>query len=159
MKINPYMKKIVISIHDNEVVSDAIALFLENPIGMLPVIDQNTKLVGIVTLRDILHLVMPSSFDLVEDLDFLHDLGATEKAKPSTEEMHWQIQKLMSPPISAEIDFTLFHAAALMTKHDINDLPVVDHNGKLIGLLSHVDVGRGLIATWHLQTTRKSDPE
>ena len=159
MKINCYMKKMVISIHDDEVVSDAVALFMENPIGMLPVIDQETKLVGIVTLRDILHLVMPSSFDLVEDLDFLHDLGATEKAKPSSEEMRLQINKMMSPAISAEIDFTLFHAAALMTKHDIHDLPVVDHNGKLVGLLSHVDVGRGLIATWHLQSNNKSTPD
>jgi CBS domain-containing protein len=159
MKINRYMKKMVISIHDNEVVSDAVALFLENPIGMLPVIDKDAILVGIVTLRDILRLVMPSSFDLVEDLDFLHDLGATEKARPSSEEMQLQISKMMSPPISAEIDFTLFHAAALMTKHDINDLPVVDHDGKLIGLLSHVDVGRGLVGTWHLKTTPKGDPE
>jgi CBS domain-containing protein len=159
MKINRYMKKMVISIHDDELVSDAIALFLENPIGMLPVIDLDAKLVGIVTLRDILHLVMPSSFDLVEDLDFLHDLGAAEKAKPSSEEMHLQINKMMSPAISAEIDFTLFHAAALMTKHDINDLPVVDHDGKLVGLLSHVDVGRGLIAHWHPQMLRQGNPE
>jgi CBS domain-containing protein len=159
MKINRYMKKIVISIHDDEFVSDAIALFLENPIGMLPVIDQDSKLVGIVTLRDIVHLVMPASFDLVEDLDFLHDLGATEKAQPSSEEMRLPIKKIMNPPISAEIDFTLFHAAALLTKHDINDLPVVDHDGKLVGLLSHVDVGRGLIATWHLQANNKSATE
>ncbi len=159
MKITRYMKKMVISIHDDELVSDAIAIFLENPIGMLPVIDHDDKLVGIVTLRDILRLVMPSSFDLVDDLDFLHDLGATERAKPTSTEVHLPIGKLMGSPVSAEVDFTLFHAAALMTKHDIHDLPVVDHDGKLVGLLSHVDVGRGLIATWHLHANNKSTPE
>jgi CBS domain-containing protein len=159
MKINRYMKKTVFSIRDDQLVSDAITLFLDHPIGMLPVIDAHARLVGIVTLRDILHLVMPISFDLVDDLDFLHDLGATEKAMPSLEEIQQPIGKLMTPPISAEIDFTLFHAAALMTKHGIHDLPVVDHSGKLVGLLSHVDVGRGLIAHWHPKVNRKSDPE
>jgi CBS domain-containing protein len=159
MKINRYMKKMVISIHDDEVVSDAIALFLENPIGMLPVIDEDNKLVGILALKDVLHLVMPASFDLVNDLDFLHDLGATENASPSSEEICQPISKLMTPPVSAEIDFTLFHAAAIMAKHGMQDLPVIDHDGKLVGLLSHVDVGRGLIARWHLQTTHKGDPE
>jgi CBS domain-containing protein len=155
MKLKPYMKKMVISIQDDLLVSDAIEIFLENPIGMLPVVDKDSRLVGIVTLRDIVHLVMPPSFDLMEDLAFLHDLGATEKAKPSLDEINQPIGKLMSPPISAEIDFTLFHAAAIMTKHNIHDLPVIDHDGKLVGLLSHVDVGRGLIAGWHLDNSGK----
>jgi CBS domain-containing protein len=158
MKINRYMKKMVISIQSDRIVSDAIALFLENPIGMLPVVDQDSKLVGIVRLRDIVHLVMPSSFDLMDDLTFLHDLGATENAKPSTEEIHMPIARLMSPPVSAETDFTLFHAAAIMTKNDIHDLPVVDHEGRLVGLLSHVDVGRGLISHWTPQNSHKSHP-
>jgi len=149
----------VISIQDDQHVSDAIDLFLENPIGMLPVVDKHSKLVGIVTLRDILHLVMPPSFDLMEDLAFLHDLGATEKAKPSLEEINLPINQVMSPPNSAEIDFTLFHAAALMTRHDIHDLPVIDHEGKLIGLLSHVDVGRGIITHWRPQAIHKNHPE
>jgi CBS domain-containing protein len=154
MKINRYMKKTVISIRDDQLVSDAIAIFIENPIGMLPVVNDDLKLVGVVALRDILHLVMPASFDLLADLDFLHDLGATEKSKPSSEEINLPINKLMAPPIFAEIDFTLFHAAAILTKHELHDLPVVDHDGKLVGLLSHVDVGRGLIAHWIPQGTR-----
>jgi CBS domain-containing protein len=159
MKLKPYLKKMVISIPDDQLVSDAIDIFLQNPIGMLPVVDQDSKLVGIVTLRDILHLVMPVSLDMLGDLDFIHDLGATEKARLTSEEMNMPINQLMSPPISAEIDFTLFHAAAIMTKHNIHDLPVIDHDGKLVGLLSHVDVGRGLIAHWKPQTTHKANPD
>jgi CBS domain-containing protein len=156
MKLKPYLKKMVISIQDDQLVSDAIEIFLENPIGMLPVVDKDSRLVGIVTLRDILHLVMPVSLDLLGDLDFIHDLGATEKAKPTHEEMSMPMKKLMGPPISAEIDFTLFHAAAIMTKHNIHDLPVIDHDGKLVGLVSHADVGRGLIAKWQLHTSGKT---
>ncbi len=156
MKLKPYLKKMVISIQADELVSDAIDIFMENPIGMLPVVDSDSKLVGIVTLRDILHLVMPASLDMLEDLDFIHDLGATEKAKPSLEEMNMSMKQLMGPPISAEIDFTLFHAAAIMTKHNIHDLPVVDHDGRLVGLVSHADVGRGLIAKWQLHASGKN---
>jgi len=156
MKLKPYLKKMVISIQDDQLVSDAIDIFLQNPIGMLPVIDRDSKLVGIITLRDILHLVMPASLDMLGDFDFIHDLGATEKAKPTYEEMNLPMKGLMSPPISAEIDFTLFHAAAIMTKHNIHDLPVIDHEGRLVGLLSHADVGRGLIAKWQSHTSGKN---
>ena len=159
MKINRYMKKSVITIKSDQPVSDAIALFVTHPIGMLPVIDENNKLVGVLALEDVLHLVMPASFDLVKDLDFLHDLGATENASPSSEELHQPVTNIMTSPNSTEIDFTLFHAAAIMTKHGMQDLPVIDHDGKLVGLLSHVDVGRGLIARWHLQATCKGKQE
>jgi CBS domain-containing protein len=156
MKINNYMKRTVFSIREDQLVSDAITIFLDHAIGMLPVIDEKSRLIGIVTLRDILHLVIPASFDLVKNLDFLHDLGATENSVPSADEIQQPITNIMTPPISAEIDFTLFHAAAIMTKHDIHDLPIIDHAGKLVGLLSHVDVGRGLITNWQHKTTHKT---
>lgn len=143
------MKKNVISIRSDECVADAINLFIAHPIGMLPVIDSESRLVGILTINDILHLVMPDSLDLVGDLDFLHDFGAIENTSPTSDEFHLPVTKIMSEAVSAEIDFTLFHAAALLTKYQIHDLPVVDHKGKLMGLLSHVDVGRGLIRNWH----------
>jgi predicted transcriptional regulator len=159
MKINQFMKKSVISIKHDQPVSDAITLFVMHPIGILPVIDRDKRLVGILALKDILHLIMPASFDLVEDLDFLHDLGAAEKVTLSSEEMQQPVTNLMSPPISAEIDFTLLHAAAIITKHSMHDLPVIDHDEKLIGLLSHVDIGRGLLARWHHKSSQKNNKE
>ena len=130
MKIDKYMKRNVISIQSDRAVADAVAIFIKHPIGTLPVIDDKTRLVGILHLGDIVHMAMPDSFDLVGDLDFLHDLGAIEKGFPSLEEMKKPVIEIMSEPISAEIDFTLFHAAALLDKHHIPDLPVVDHQGR-----------------------------
>ncbi len=42
-----------ITLHQNAVVSDALLLMKENSIGGIPVVDEDKKLIGIVTNRDL----------------------------------------------------------------------------------------------------------
>ena len=45
-------------------------------------------------------------------------------------------------------DSGLVRAFAFIHKHQLIDLPVVDREGKLVGLASRVDIGRALLTTW-----------
>jgi CBS domain-containing protein len=54
----------------------------------------------------------------------------------------------MEPPISVAESETILRAATKMTRHDLIDLPVVDSQGKLVGLASHVDVGAAFLQKW-----------
>jgi CBS domain-containing protein len=45
-------------------------------------------------------------------------------------------------PIVIRADASLTDAAALMDRHHIHGLPVVDHNGALVGVLSQTDLNR-----------------
>ena len=54
----------------------------------------------------------------------------------------------MEPPVSVEESESIFRAATKLFRHDLIDLPIVDDQGKLVGLASHVDVGIAFLQKW-----------
>ncbi len=59
MEVSLCMKKEIITVPDTATVADAASMFCDHHIGMLPVVDESGNLVGILQLRDLLHLIMP----------------------------------------------------------------------------------------------------
>ena len=94
-------------------VGDAKALMHENKIGGIPVVDDEYKLIGIVTNRD---------------LRFQTDL-----AKKISEVMTKDNLVTTHNP-------DLNEAAKILLNNKIEKLPVIDDNGKLIGLLTYKDI-------------------
>ncbi|MEG0656314.1 MAG: IMP dehydrogenase, partial [Mucinivorans sp.] len=94
-------------------VGDALALMRENKIGGIPVIDKDSLLIGIVTNRD---------------LRF-----QTEFQKPIREVM-------TSENLITTRNPDLNQAADLLLRNKIEKLPVVDDEGKLVGLLTYKDI-------------------
>ena len=129
-------------------VAEAANLFWTHHIGMLPVIDNAGHLVGILQLRNLLHLIMPDFVNLIEDFDYVGDFGAIEDREPALEELNLPISDVMEAPTYVGEDSGLVRAFAFIHKHDLLDLPVVNGDGKLVGLASRVDIGRALLATW-----------
>lgn len=95
-------------------VSDALALMKENKIGGIPVVDENKKLVGIVTNRDL-------------------------RFKKNMEE---GVANVMSSEnlITTQKGTSLKEAEEILQNHKIEKLPVVDENNKLIGLITYRDI-------------------
>ncbi len=149
MNISKSMKHNVISIPVTSTVREAASVFVENHIGLLPIVDQDNKLVGVVGLRNLLSLELPDFVRFIEDVDFVHDFGAVETTRPSAKVLDKSIESLMEPAISVEEDAGLLRAYALMLKHNLQDIPVVSIDGKLTGLASRVDIGIAVLASWH----------
>jgi CBS domain-containing protein len=91
---------------------------------------------------------MPVFVHLIDDFDYVGDFGAIEDREPAREELNLPISDVMEAPIYVEEDSGLVRAFAFIHKHDLLDLPVVNRDGKLVGLASRVDIGRALLATW-----------
>jgi CBS-domain-containing membrane protein len=142
------MKKTIITAPVTATVADAAYLFCTHHIGMLPVVDKAGNLVGILQLRDLLHLIMPAFVDLIDDIDYVGDFGAMEDREPAQEELNQPISEVMEEPTCVRDDSGLVRAFAFIYKHELIDLPVVDREGKLVGLASRVDIGRALLASW-----------
>jgi IMP dehydrogenase len=103
-----------ITIHKDASVYDAMTLMADNKIGGIPVVDENRKLIGIVTNRD---------------LRFEHNIN-----RPVSDVMtHENI-------ISITQQTDLEHAADILQHHKIEKLPIVDETGKLIGLITYKDI-------------------
>lgn len=150
MEVSKWMKRNVVSIAVSANIGAAAALFAEKHVGLLPVLDENRRLVGVLHLRDLLKLVMPAFVELIEDFDFVQgDLGIYESLKPSREAAAQPVSTVMESPVSVKASSGLLLAFALMENHDLYDLPVIDEQDRLIGLVSEVDVGTALLANWH----------
>ncbi len=153
MNVQECMKLTAVSINANATVQEAVRLFVKHHIGTLPVVDKEKRLVGILHLRDILNLVMPAFVDLIADFDFvLADFGEYEEMSLTAETAVTPIRELMETAVSVKASSGLLRAFAFLDKHEIYDLPVVDENGRLVGIASRVDIGTALLGRW--QDTR-----
>ncbi len=108
MIINP------ITIKPHQTVAKALALMKEFKIGGIPVVDDDMKLIGIVTNRD---------------LRFIKNMST-------------RIRDVMTKDnlIVVQDYVDLEEAAGILQQHKIEKLPVVDKNGKLIGLITYKDI-------------------
>ena len=142
------MKRNVYSIPSTATIREAAALIAERHIGLLPVLDEQGKPLGVIRLADLLSLELPAFFNLLSDVDFVHDFGAVETTRPTLEELEQSVMTLLQPRISVEETCGLLRAYALMVKHSLHDLPVVSKNGTLVGIASRVDIGAAILSAW-----------
>lgn len=103
-----------VTIDVNQTVGDALKLMAENHIGGIPVVDSSNKLIGIVTNRDL----------RFED-------------NPAT-----PIKDVMTSENLVTIDHgdDIPHAIEVLHKYKVEKLPVVDKDGRLVGLITYKDI-------------------
>ena len=103
-----------VTINRDAKVKDALNIMAEYKIGGIPVVDNDNYLVGVVTNRD---------------LRFEKDMDK-------------QIQEVMTSEniITTKQSTDMETAAQILQENKIEKLPVVDENGKLIGLITYKDI-------------------
>ncbi len=152
MKIADCMKREVVAIPQTASVAEAVALLVQRHIGLLPVVDEQRHLAGVLDLHDLLSLALPAFIRLVDDVDFVHDFGAVEAAQPEPEALRRPVTAVMRPATTVLETCGLQRAYALMRQRDLHDLPVVDTAGRLAGIASRVDVAAAILHGWRLPT-------
>ncbi len=105
-------------LHPNNMVTDALALMSKYRISGVPIVDENKKLVGILTNRD---LRFEKNFN-------------QEIANVMTKE------NLVTAPVGT----TLEQAQVLLGRHRIEKLPIVDDNYILQGLITIKDIEKNV---------------
>lgn len=148
MIIKKFMKRNVVSLPDSATIREAAAMFVRHHVGLLPIVDGQNKLVGVVGMHEMLTLELPDFISFVEDVDFVHDFGAVETTRPLPETLEKQITTIMKPAISVSEDAGLLRTYALMLQHRLHDMPIVAADGKLVGVASRVDIGTGILSQW-----------
>ena len=103
-----------ITIKTGKTVRDALDLMAEYHIGGIPVVDNENKLVGIVTNRDL--RFQSDGNRLIDEVMTSENLVVT----------HQQVD--------------LEDASKILLEHKIEKLPVVDSNNKLLGLITYKDI-------------------
>jgi CBS domain-containing protein len=142
------MKRNVISIGETATVREAAAVFAKEHVGLLPIVDEQNMLVGVIGLRDLISLELPDFIRFVADVDFVHDFGAVENTRPDAEVLDQSITLLMKPAITVHEDSGLLRTYALMLQHQLHDIPVISSAEQLVGMASRVDIGTAIVSMW-----------
>jgi len=148
LDISDCMKRNVVHISVNSTIREAAAILTTKHVGLLPIVDDAMKLVGMLGLSDLLRLELPDFMKFFDDVDFVHDFGAVETTRPSAEMLDQAVTSLMKGAIMVAEDCGLLRAYALMLQHNLHDIPVVSSKGKLVGVASRVDIGTKILAMW-----------
>ncbi len=148
MNVTTCMKRDVVSVHAKTTIREAAGIFVKKHIGLLPVVDDEDKPIGVIGMRDLLTLELPDFVTVLADVDFVHDFGAVEDIHPSAKTLNKTVKTLMKPAITVDEDCGLLRAYALMLQHNLHDMPVVSKDGKLMGITSRVDIGVAILSTW-----------
>lgn len=103
------------------------------------VVDEDNKLLGIVSAKDLLKEVMPSYLNadlarsITDETDFLQRQIAKIKDDSAKDIM-------TDKPVSLHPYHQLLEADALFAEHGFNTLPVLDQEGTLVGEITRMDI-------------------
>jgi acetoin utilization protein AcuB len=118
-----------VTIRTDTSLKEALDLVRSNPFRHLPVLDENDKLVGIVTEKSLVYASPTSSTTLsVFEVDYI--LSRTRIG-----------QVIQGDVITVTPDLPVEEAARIMIDHRIGCLPVVEGD-KLVGIISDTDIFR-----------------
>ncbi len=140
------MSKKVIQVKRDLPIKELSKLFIKHNVNGFPVVDDNDKVIGIVTEADLIdqnkNLHMPtviSLFDAVIYLESDHKFNKEVKKMTGT-----TVDDIYTPkPVIVDPQTSLSECATLMANKNIHTLPVVD-KGKLLGVIGKIDLIRGL---------------
>jgi CBS domain-containing protein len=112
----------------------------EEKIGLkgLPVLDRDGKLVGMLSMTDILKAVHPSYMSLMNLSNFTWDGMVESLAKSAADH---KVESVMTKDvITVKEDDPLMECVDLIIKNNIKRLPVIDNKGKVSGMLYERDI-------------------
>ena len=128
-----WMSKDIVTVDENEAMSKATKLMKENSIRMLPVLKRN-KLTGVITDRD-LKRASASDATTLEVHELLYLLS------------NIKVKSIMTKnPITVSPDHTVEEIAEILLENKISGAPVVDDKGKVVGVITQVDIFKVLIS-------------
>ncbi len=120
-----------ITIHEDETIAKARALMRDHGVSRLPVVDDESRLRGIVTTTDIIREVIKP----------ITRLGKTDRKGEKVPAFGHPVKNIMSSPcIRAEPDETLVDLCEKIVEHGIRGMPIVNQLEEPIGVVTRRDI-------------------
>lgn len=135
--VRDLMTKTVVVVDGSAPFKEIVRLMQEVGVSALPVVDAGRRLVGIVSEGDLILKEDPGQEGEAHLFESRRQRGSRAKARGLVAE-----QLMTTPVVTVPPDASLGEAARLMHERGVKRLPVVDPDGRVIGIVSRTDVLR-----------------
>ena len=135
----------VIRVHPDDKLEDVIKILIKNKISGLPVLDDENKVVGIISDRDLLKY----SEKLNEDVNLFdfstwllpHKNVPKSSQNKNSEFLQTKVEDIMSKNIVSANENASWHdIIVLMKEYKINRIPIIDAQYQLKGIVTRTDL-------------------
>jgi len=139
MKICEIMLRDLSSVDPGDTVRTLVETMESAEISSIPVTDANDRLVGIISERDVLSAALPRYVEFLHSASFM----------PNLDQLSTGLQRIADEPVSRYmtknpirvcIDDDDLQAADQLLRNKLRILPVVDRDGRLVGVIRRVDL-------------------
>lgn len=138
ISVDSVMTKNIITINKEANINEAIHLFSENKIPCLPVVSDKKRIIGIVTRKDIFAATGIAKGHTLRDI-VRHMIGVPTPHHHTVNDK--TVEDIMSSPaITIPSGSDIKKAAFKLIEMRINNLPVVDKDNNLLGVISAGDI-------------------
>ena len=131
--VKDVMSTHVVAVRKNASFKDMAARLREHRVSAFPVLDEDNKVIGVVSEADLL-TKEALEFGTGRVSSMLHHKEQLKAAGTTAADL------MTKPPVTVGPNEFVSHAARLMYVRKVKRLPVVDDDGKLIGIVSRADV-------------------
>ncbi len=140
------MKGNVATVSPETTWKEAAQLFFDKRVSAAPVVDEDGRLVGILSEKDLFRGLFPSFRDWVQSPEMYLDFKAMEEGAASAGSK--TVREVMSSRVlTAGPDTPVLKVGALMVSSGIHHIPVVE-NDVLVGMVGRGDIYRAILQAY-----------
>jgi len=141
VNVREIMTKDLTAVESDTSVRDLIFILENAEMPGMPVVDDDGRLTGFISEKDLIRAALPGYFELLHSASFLPDLN--QVAKKLTKIADDPISKYMRKDVfSVREDEDDLRASDLILRKDVMSVPVVDAAGRLVGRVRRIDLLR-----------------
>jgi CBS domain-containing membrane protein len=140
VRVIEVMTKDVAAVSGDTPLEDVAEIMAARKVSGVPVIDGDGKVIGVVSEKDLLSVMGAGAASNFMEV-IAHCLkGRSCLAVPVREKVAADI--MSSPAVTVKEETPVMEVADLFTQRGVNRVPVVDANGRMVGIVSRGDVVR-----------------
>jgi len=144
VKVNQIMTKDLTAVDEEISVRELIFILKNSELSNMPIVDAQGKLAGFISDKDIIKAALPGYFEMLHSTSFIPDMNQLSN----------KLAKIADNPIKAYMhrdviclreDDDDLQAADLIIRRNVRSLPVINSEGKLVGVIRRIDLLRHLL--------------
>ncbi len=144
MRVSEIMTKDLTAVEKDTSVRELIFILNSADMPNMPIVDEGGKLIGVISEKDLIKAALPGYFEMLHSTSFIPDLNqlSTKLTKIADDPIeHYMKTDVIAIP---DTDDDL-QAADIIIRKNLKSLPVVDKEGRLVGVVRRIDLLRHLL--------------